>query len=154
MIWKYFWNIEHSNYEKYGILLPKLFWPTVRKNCSSDREKLWKFEAEGREFANFLRSLEQFIQTFENGRLFLGELRPRKNAFEVFWPLANILKLFIYFLFFRLYGWKYPNTRFKSQHTNVWPKYPQKNTKRSIWHNSTLRWIVYLPTFFGIDIVK
>ena len=23
-----------------GILLPKLFWPTVRKNCSSDREKL------------------------------------------------------------------------------------------------------------------
>ena len=32
------------------------------KNCSSDREKLWKFEAEGREFAKFLRSLEQFIQ--------------------------------------------------------------------------------------------
>ena len=32
-----------------GILLPKLFWPTVRKNCSSDREK-------------FLRSLELFIQ--------------------------------------------------------------------------------------------
>ena len=23
-----------------GILLPKLFWPTVRKNCSSDHEKL------------------------------------------------------------------------------------------------------------------
>ena len=37
-----------------GILLPKLFWPNVRKNCSSDREKLLKFEAEGR---------EQFIQT-------------------------------------------------------------------------------------------
>ena len=35
---------------KSGILLPKLFWPTVRKNYSSDREKL-------------LRSLEQFIQT-------------------------------------------------------------------------------------------
>ena len=73
------------------------------KNCSSDWEKLLKFVAEGRVFANFLRSLEQFIQTFKNGRfkngrLFLGELRPRKNAFEVFWPLANILKLFIYFL--------------------------------------------------------
>ena len=26
-----------------GILLPKLFWPTVRKNCPSDREKLLKF---------------------------------------------------------------------------------------------------------------
>ena len=33
------------------------------KNCSSDLEKLLKFEAEGREFAKFLRSLEQFIQT-------------------------------------------------------------------------------------------
>ena len=32
------------------------------KNCSSDREKLLKSEAEGREFAKFLRSLEQFIQ--------------------------------------------------------------------------------------------
>ena len=46
-----------------GILLSKFFWPTVRKNCSSDREKLLKFEAEGREFAKFLRSLEEFIQT-------------------------------------------------------------------------------------------
>ena len=34
----------------------------MRKNCSSDREKLLKFEAEGREFEIFLRSLEQFIQ--------------------------------------------------------------------------------------------
>ena len=28
-----------------GILFPKLFWPSVRKNCSSDREILLKFEA-------------------------------------------------------------------------------------------------------------
>ena len=48
---------------KNGILLPKLFWPTVRKNCSSDREKILKFEAEEQELAIFLRSLEQFIQT-------------------------------------------------------------------------------------------
>ena len=42
-----------------GILLPLLFWPTtVRKNCSSCREKLLKFEAEGREFAKVLSSLE------------------------------------------------------------------------------------------------
>jgi hypothetical protein len=46
-----------------GILLPKLFWHTVRKNCSSNQEKLWKFKAEGQEFANFLKSLEQFIHT-------------------------------------------------------------------------------------------
>ena len=46
-----------------GILLAKLFWPTAWKNCYSDREKNLEFEAEGQEFANFLRSLEQFIQT-------------------------------------------------------------------------------------------
>ena len=45
------------------ILLPKLFWPTVRKKCSSDQEKLLKFESEGQEFAKILRLLEQFIQT-------------------------------------------------------------------------------------------
>ena len=49
-----------------GILLPKLFRPTVRKNCSSDREKLLKFEAEGQEFAKILRSLELFIQTVKD----------------------------------------------------------------------------------------
>ena len=45
-----------------GILLPKLFWPTVIKNCAVDWEKLLKFAAEGREFEKKLRSLEQFIQ--------------------------------------------------------------------------------------------
>ena len=43
-----------------GILLPKLFRPTVRKSCSSDREKLFKCEADGQEFA-----LEQFIQQWK-----------------------------------------------------------------------------------------
>ena len=46
-----------------GILLPKLFWPTMRKSCSSDQEWVLKFEAEGRKFEKVLRSLEQFIQT-------------------------------------------------------------------------------------------
>ena len=46
-----------------GILYPKLFWPNERKIFISDQEKLLKFETEGREFAKFLRSLEQFIQT-------------------------------------------------------------------------------------------
>ena len=35
----------------------------MRKKCSSDQEKLLKLEAEGQEFANKLRPLEQFIQT-------------------------------------------------------------------------------------------
>ena len=43
-----------------GILLPK---STLRKKCSSDREKLLKFEAECREFTKNLRSLEQFVRT-------------------------------------------------------------------------------------------
>ena len=36
--------------ESYGILLPILIWRT-EKNCSSYREKLLKFKAEGQEFA-------------------------------------------------------------------------------------------------------
>ena len=36
-----------------GILLPKLFLPTVRKNCSSDREKLLKFEADAKNLQIF-----------------------------------------------------------------------------------------------------
>ena len=35
----------------------------MRKNCSGDREKLLKIEAEDREYEKFVRSLEQFIQT-------------------------------------------------------------------------------------------
>ena len=37
----------------------------MRKDCSSGRENLLKFEAKGRDFAKILRSLEQFIQTVE-----------------------------------------------------------------------------------------
>ena len=60
--WKHV--VERNRHrERNGILLPKLFLPTVRKKCSSDREKLLKFEAEGQEFEKVLRSLEQFIQT-------------------------------------------------------------------------------------------
>ena len=36
---------------KSGILSPKLFWPTARKKCFSDRDQFLKFEAEGWEFA-------------------------------------------------------------------------------------------------------
>ena len=39
-----------------GILLPKLFWPTVRKKRFDDPETLMKFKAGGKEFARFLRN--------------------------------------------------------------------------------------------------
>ena len=48
----------------------------MRKNCSSDREKLLKFEAEGGEYAKFLRSLEQFVQTMKGQNNFW-----QQNAF-------------------------------------------------------------------------
>ena len=54
-----------------GNLFQKLFWYSVirivliyfDKNCSGDREKLLKLQAEGREFTKSLRSLEHFIWT-------------------------------------------------------------------------------------------
>ena len=48
--------MKHKWIPGIGILLPKLFWLTVRKNCSSDQKKRWKFEAEDREFLKILRS--------------------------------------------------------------------------------------------------
>ena len=47
----------------------------MRKNCSSDREKLLKFAAEGREFAKILRSLEQ-VQTVKGQNRMLFQLVP------------------------------------------------------------------------------
>ena len=60
-----FWAMDQTNLpsDLNGTLLPKLFWSTMRKKCSSDWEKLLKFEAEDWEFAKILRSLNQFIQT-------------------------------------------------------------------------------------------
>ena len=49
----------------------KLFWPTVRKKCSSDWEKLLKFKAEDWEFAKILRSLEQFFSNSERSEQIL-----------------------------------------------------------------------------------
>ena len=53
-----------------GILLPKLFWSTVRKNCSSDWEKLLKFEAEGWEFAKLQTFFKQWkVRTIFGNRM-------------------------------------------------------------------------------------
>ena len=45
----------------------------MKKNCSTDQEKLLKFEAEGQEFAKILRSLHQFIQAVK------GQNKLKKN---------------------------------------------------------------------------
>ena len=66
--------MKMSDKYRNGILLPKLFWPTVRKNCSGDREKLLKFKAEDREFSKNLRSLEQFFQKVKGQNFFWKEI--------------------------------------------------------------------------------
>jgi hypothetical protein len=57
----------------------------VRKNCSSDREKLLKFEPEGGEFAKFSRSLEQFIQTVKGQKNFGNRI-----LFNLFLEVSHI----------------------------------------------------------------
>ena len=49
----------------YDFIIAQWYFVTkvVLTYCSSDREKNLKFEAKGKEFANILRSLEQFVQT-------------------------------------------------------------------------------------------
>ena len=60
----------------------------MRKTCSSDREKLLKFEAEGREFAKILGSLERFIQTVK-GQNFL-----KQNSFLTYsWSFLRFYTL-------------------------------------------------------------
>ena len=69
---KNFWNsrLKAENFCKFftvkdqnrnGILLPKLYRPTVRKNCSTDGEKLLKFETEGQEFAKKNHEITRII---------------------------------------------------------------------------------------------
>ena len=44
-------------------IVTKIVLTYCEKNCSSDPEKLLKFQAEGLEFAKILRSREQFVRT-------------------------------------------------------------------------------------------
>ena len=48
----------------------KIVLTTVRKNCSSDQEKVLKFKAEGREFAKKLRTLEQCLNSERSKQFF------------------------------------------------------------------------------------
>ena len=39
--------------KKIGIFIPKLFWPTVKKNCSGDRENFWNSRLKAKNLQNF-----------------------------------------------------------------------------------------------------
>ena len=61
----------------------------MRKNYPSNREKLLKFDAEGREFEIVLRPLEQFIQTVKGQSNFW-----KQNAFLTYsWRFLISYKL-------------------------------------------------------------
>ena len=47
------------------ILFLKLFWPIVRRNCSSDQEKLLEFKVEGRELAQILDLWNNLFQKWK-----------------------------------------------------------------------------------------
>ena len=68
--------------ERNGILFPKLFWSSVRKNCFRDWEKLLKIEIEGWEFLKFLKSLKQFIRTVKGQNNFWNRM--------LFWEVSQI----------------------------------------------------------------
>ena len=51
--------LDHQSNQKW-YFVTKIVLTYCEKNCSSDQEKLLKFEAEGQEFAKILRSLEHF----------------------------------------------------------------------------------------------
>ena len=55
--------MKKNSHVKKWYFVTKIVLSYCEKNCSSEREKLLKFEAEGREFAKILRSLEQFVRT-------------------------------------------------------------------------------------------
>ena len=59
----------------------------LEKNGSSDREKRLKFEAEGCESAEILRSLDQFIQSSERSEQFLII----QSLFNLFLEVSQIL---------------------------------------------------------------
>ena len=59
-----------------GILLTKLFWPTMRKNCFTDREKLLKFKAEGREFTKFLSHYNNLFKQWKVRTIFGNRMLP------------------------------------------------------------------------------
>ena len=57
-------------------LFPKLFWPTERKNCSSNREKNLKFEAEGQEICKIFDITSTICSNSER-----SEQSLKQNAF-------------------------------------------------------------------------
>ena len=68
-----------------GILLPKLFWPTVRKNCSSDREIFWNSRLKAENLQKFCDHQNNLFKQWK-GRTILGN----KCSFNLFLEVFQI----------------------------------------------------------------
>ena len=69
--WKKEKNLKISFHFLKWYFVTKIVMTYCEKKCSSDREKLLKFEAKGQELALLLWSLEQFFQRVKGQKLFL-----------------------------------------------------------------------------------
>ena len=75
-----------------GILLQKLFIPTVRINCSSDRRKLLKFEAEDQKFAKNYESLlwQYRLWSFQERDTKLERVLAKNQMWQAFKKWQNL----------------------------------------------------------------
>ena len=114
-----FFGILPKSHRKYrnGNLPPELFWLTVRKNCSSDREKRLKFEAEGQEFTKILRSIRTIYSNSERSEQFLVT-----ECFFNFFSYRKIKTYFWKFSFVIIFPSLIPiRFSFSSKAPNEWP---------------------------------
>ena len=135
----------------------------MRKNCCSDREKLLKFEAEGREFAKNFRSLKQFVRTVKGQQFLKNHLfivRPIiSNNIQECWHLDSInkYKTKVYGIFFRCVH-KTWDFLLRAWHIVVTFNESQSVTKLSCsmlllhtvsfdWFLSSLEWIINFELF-------
>ena len=88
-----------------------MFRPTVRKNCSRDREKLSKFEDEGQAFAKILRSLDQFFRTIHNLKCVCSylsrDIRPNQLEHTFFRVPMKVTNNFWHRILFLTCSWRF-----------------------------------------------
>ena len=96
----------------------------MRKNCSSDREKLLKFEAESREFSKLLRSLEQFIQTVKGQNNFWNNYNSNWKKILGFRNLQEKLENVFISIFVQFVPSLVYLLNWNRQVREIWPTFP------------------------------
>ena len=81
------WNKNHILCRN-GILLPKLFWPTVRKNCSSDRENFWNSRLKAR-----IPKIFEITRTIYSNSERSEQFLVKECSFNLFLEVSQIQKI-------------------------------------------------------------